>query len=135
MIDVFFQHPSTKTKTFKKQHMQFCDKYRLYQEEHGIANLKLDDAIKKLRERPYEHYKEDTVEGMEQVKNEKLARKQKIRKYIKKIKIQHLNGDEDLGMNAIADTKDNTRISNIEAGEKAANTSKVINENNPFKSS
>ncbi|KAL9912201.1 pentatricopeptide repeat-containing protein 1, mitochondrial [Glossina fuscipes fuscipes] len=88
------RRPWTKTKTFKKNHMKFCDKYRLYQEEHGILGLKLDDAIKKLRQRPYDYYKEDTIDGLENIKNEKLARKQKLRKYIKKIKVENLKGDE-----------------------------------------
>ncbi|KAM7356823.1 pentatricopeptide repeat-containing protein 1, mitochondrial-like [Cochliomyia hominivorax] len=88
------RHPSTKIKSFKKEHMKFCDKYRLYQEEHAIDGLKLEDAIKKIKERPYEHYKEEGIEGMEPLKNEKLSKKNKIRKYIKKIKIQNLKGDE-----------------------------------------
>uniref|UniRef100_A0A1A9ZMI7 PPR_long domain-containing protein n=1 Tax=Glossina pallidipes TaxID=7398 RepID=A0A1A9ZMI7_GLOPL len=88
------RRPWTKTKAFKKNHMKFCDKYRLYQEEHGILGLKLDDAIKRLRQKPYDYYKEDAIDGLENVKNEKLARKQKLRKYIKKIKIENLKGDE-----------------------------------------
>ncbi|XP_075164015.1 pentatricopeptide repeat-containing protein 1, mitochondrial [Haematobia irritans] len=88
------RHPSTKTKQFKKEHMHFCDKYRLYQEEHDIASLKIDDAIKKIRERPYQQYKEESNDGLEPIKNEKLAGKQKLRKYIKKIKIQNLRGDD-----------------------------------------
>lgn len=67
----------------------------MYQEEHGIDGLKLEDAIKKLKQRPYDHYKEANPEGMEPLKNEKLMKKQKMRKYIKKIKIQELKGDEE----------------------------------------
>lgn len=67
----------------------------MYLEEHRIDGLKLQDAIKKLRERPYEQYKEEPVEGVEPIKNEKLANKTKLRKYIKKIKVQTLKGDDD----------------------------------------
>lgn len=56
--------------------------------------MKLEDAIKKIKERPYDHYKEDDVEGMESLKNKKQATKNKLRKYIKKIKIENLQGDE-----------------------------------------
>uniref|UniRef100_A0A1I8QCC8 Pentacotripeptide-repeat region of PRORP domain-containing protein n=1 Tax=Stomoxys calcitrans TaxID=35570 RepID=A0A1I8QCC8_STOCA len=115
------RHPSTKTKLFKKQHKEFCDKYRLYKEEQGIANLKLDDAIKKLRERPYQQYKEDYEEGMEPLKNQKIAQKQKLRKYIKKIKIQNLKGDED-------------DINVLEELKEAPALTPPKNEKNPFRS-
>uniref|UniRef100_A0A1A9X0I1 PPR_long domain-containing protein n=1 Tax=Glossina brevipalpis TaxID=37001 RepID=A0A1A9X0I1_9MUSC len=89
------RHPWSKTKDFKKGHKRFCDKYRLYQEEHGILGLKLDDATKKLNQKPYDQFKEDTIDGLESIKNEKLSHKPKMRRYIKKIKIQNLKGDED----------------------------------------
>ncbi|XP_055847167.1 pentatricopeptide repeat-containing protein 1, mitochondrial [Episyrphus balteatus] len=92
LIDI--RHFSTKTKTFRKEHAQFCKKYRTWQEEQGIEGLKLDDAIKKLKQRPYQHFKEDTVEGLEDIKNVKLSKKSKMRKYIKKIKIENLKGDQ-----------------------------------------
>uniref|UniRef100_A0A1I8MYB1 PROP1-like PPR domain-containing protein n=1 Tax=Musca domestica TaxID=7370 RepID=A0A1I8MYB1_MUSDO len=115
------RHPSTKTGLYKKEHKKFCDKYRLYLEEHGLSNLKIDDQIKKIRERPYEHYKEDPVDGMEPLKNEKLASKQKLRKYIKKIKLQHLKGDED-GTPSL----ENMQVKTIDSP-------KVTNANNPFR--
>lgn len=93
LIDI--RHHSTKTKTFKKEHAQFCKKYRTWQEEYGIEGLKLEDAIKKIKPRPYQHYKEDTVEGLEDDKNVKLSKKSKMRKYIKKIKVQHLRDDDE----------------------------------------
>ncbi|XP_016989806.1 pentatricopeptide repeat-containing protein 1, mitochondrial [Drosophila rhopaloa] len=87
------RHPSTKTVVFKKGHSKFCDKYRLYYEELGLAGLKLEDAIAKVKERPYEKYKVPPVEGMEPLKHEHLKRKTKPRKYIKKIKIDELQDD------------------------------------------
>lgn len=66
---------------------------RLYYEEQGIAGLKLEDAIKKIREHPYQQYKDDDIEGVEPLKNQKLSKKQKVRKYIKKIKIENLRND------------------------------------------
>ncbi|XP_052845835.1 LOW QUALITY PROTEIN: pentatricopeptide repeat-containing protein 1, mitochondrial [Drosophila gunungcola] len=87
------RHPSTKTAAFKKGHSKFCDKYRLYYEELGLAGLKLEDAIAKVKERPYQKYKEPAAEGMEPLKHEQLKRKTKIRKYIKKIKIDELQDD------------------------------------------
>lgn len=92
-IIIPFQHPWSKTKSFKKEHMQFCDKYRTFQEEFGIAGLKLEDAIEKLKERPYQQYKEPDIGAVEPLKNEILSKKQKIRKYIKKIKIKDLKDD------------------------------------------
>ncbi|XP_017467719.1 PREDICTED: pentatricopeptide repeat-containing protein 1, mitochondrial isoform X2 [Rhagoletis zephyria] len=88
------RHPSTKSKSFKNGHAKFCDKLRLYYEEQGIAGLKLDDAIKKVREHPNQQYKEEDVEGLEPIKNKELSKKQKIRKYIKKIKIENLRSDD-----------------------------------------
>ncbi|XP_061401641.1 pentatricopeptide repeat-containing protein 1, mitochondrial [Musca vetustissima] len=119
------RHPTTKTQLYKKSHKKFCDKYRLYLEEHSLANLKLDDQIKKIRERPYEHYKETPVDGMEPLKNEKLASKQKLRKYIKKIKIQHLKGDED----------DTPQLESVQedSTQKSIDKPKVTNVNNPFR--
>ncbi|XP_017071348.2 pentatricopeptide repeat-containing protein 1, mitochondrial [Drosophila eugracilis] len=87
------RHPSTKTAAFKKGHSKFCDKYRLYYEELGLAGLKLEDAIAKVKERPYEQYKLPSVKGMEPLKNDHLKHKTKQRKYIKKIKINELRDD------------------------------------------
>nr|XP_016936078.1 pentatricopeptide repeat-containing protein 1, mitochondrial [Drosophila suzukii] len=87
------RHPSTKTAAFKKGHSKFCDKYRLYYEELGLAGLKLEDAIAKIKERPYEKFKLPPVEGMEPLKHEQLKHKTKQRKYIKKIKIDQLQDD------------------------------------------
>ncbi|KAM8711006.1 hypothetical protein ACLKA7_017609 [Drosophila subpalustris] len=87
------RHPSTKTPAFKKGHSKFCDKYRLYYEEQGLAGLKLEDAVNKVKERPYAQYKEATVTGIEPTKHEQVKRKQKVRKYIKKIKIAQLSDD------------------------------------------
>ncbi|KAH8349850.1 hypothetical protein KR084_007894 [Drosophila pseudotakahashii] len=87
------RHPSTKTAAFKKGHSKFCDKYRLYYEELGLAGLKLEDAIAKVKERPYEKYKLPPVEGKEPLKHEQLKHKTKQRKYIKKIKIDELQDD------------------------------------------
>ncbi|XP_037948799.1 pentatricopeptide repeat-containing protein 1, mitochondrial-like, partial [Teleopsis dalmanni] len=52
------RHPTSKTKTFKKMHSKFCNKLHTYHEELGIAGLKLEDAIKKIKQRPYDQYKE-----------------------------------------------------------------------------
>ncbi|EDW69277.1 pentatricopeptide repeat-containing protein 1, mitochondrial [Drosophila virilis] len=87
------RHPSTKTEAFKKGHSKFCDKYRLFYEEHGLSGLKLEDAIAKLKARPYAQYKETPVTGLEPAKHEQVKRKTKIRKYIKKIKIDELQDD------------------------------------------
>ncbi|XP_064547434.1 pentatricopeptide repeat-containing protein 1, mitochondrial [Drosophila montana] len=87
------RHPSTKTEAFKKGHSKFCDKYRLFYEEHGLSGLKLEDAIAKLKARPYAQYKEAPVTGVEPAKHEQVKRKTKIRKYIKKIKINELQDD------------------------------------------
>lgn len=87
------RHPSTKSKSFRRGHEKFCAKLRLYYEEQGIAGLKLEDAIKKIREHPYQQYKDDDIEGVEPLKNQKLSKKQKVRKYIKKIKIENLRND------------------------------------------
>jgi len=87
------QHPSTKTAAFKKGHSKFCDKYRLYYEEQGLSGLKLEDAIAKVKERPYEQFKLPPVNGMEPLKHEQLKHKTKQRKYIKKIKIHELKDD------------------------------------------
>ncbi|KAH8398384.1 hypothetical protein KR215_009520 [Drosophila sulfurigaster] len=87
------RHPSTKTTAFKKGHSKFCDKYRLFLEEHGLTGLKLEDAVNKLKERPYAQYKETPVEGIEPTKHEEVKRKTKVRKYIKKIKIAELRDD------------------------------------------
>lgn len=87
------RHPSTKTAAFKKGHSKFCDKYRLYYEEQGLSGLKLEDAIAKVKERPYEQFKLPPVNGMEPLKHEQLKHKTKQRKYIKKIKIHELKDD------------------------------------------
>lgn len=58
---------------------------------------------------------------MEPLKNEKLASKQKLRKYIKKIKLQHLKGDED-GTPSL----ENMQVKTIDSP-------KVTNANNPFR--
>ncbi|KAH8270363.1 hypothetical protein KR018_008719 [Drosophila ironensis] len=85
------RHPSTKTAAYKKGHSKFCDKYRLYYEELGLAGLKLEDAIAKVKEHPYAKFKEQPAEeGMEPLKHEQIKRKTKVRKYIKKIKIDEL---------------------------------------------
>ncbi|EDW76723.1 uncharacterized protein Dwil_GK19803 [Drosophila willistoni] len=89
------RHPSTKTTSYKKGHSKFCDKYRMFYEEHGLSNLKLEDAIAKIKERPYAQYKKPNVEGMESLKHEQIKRKTKLRKYIKKIKINELQDDPD----------------------------------------
>lgn len=87
------RHPSTKTAAFKKGHSKFCDKYRIFYEEQGLTGLKLEDAINKLKERPYAQYQEPSVTGMEPTKHEEVKRKTKDRKYIKKIKIAELSDD------------------------------------------
>ncbi|EDW30160.1 GL22616 [Drosophila persimilis] len=87
------RHPSTKTPTFKKGHSKFCDKYRLYYEEQGLTGLQLEDAIAKIKVRPYAKYKEAAVDGLEPLKHEQVKRKTKLRKYIKKIKIDELQDD------------------------------------------
>ncbi|XP_067645278.1 pentatricopeptide repeat-containing protein 1, mitochondrial [Eurosta solidaginis] len=87
------RHPSTKTKSFKNGHAKFCDKLRTYYEEQGLSGLKLEDAIKKIRQHPDKQFKEEDIDGIEPVKNEALSKKQKIRKYIKKIKIENLRND------------------------------------------
>jgi len=87
------QHPSTKTAAFKKGHSKFCDKYRVFYEEQGLTGLKLEDAINKLKERPYAQYQEPFVTGIEPAKHKKVKRKTKERKYIKKIKIAELSDD------------------------------------------
>ncbi|XP_054732525.1 pentatricopeptide repeat-containing protein 1, mitochondrial [Anastrepha obliqua] len=87
------RHPSTKSKSFKFGHAKFCDKLRLYYEEQGIGGLKLEDAIKKIREHPYKYFKEEDIEGVESLKNNNISKKQKVRKYIKKIKIENLRSD------------------------------------------
>ncbi|KAH8318242.1 hypothetical protein KR067_009986 [Drosophila pandora] len=84
------RHPSTKTAAFKKGHSKFCDKYRLFYEELGLAGLKLEDAIAKVKENPYAKFKEHTEEGLEPLKTDQVKRKTKVRKYIKKIKIDQL---------------------------------------------
>lgn len=130
MVNIF-QNPTTKSKSYKKEHKKFCDKYRLYQEEHGIDGLKLEDAIKKIKQSPYDQYKEDPIEGVEPLKNEKLARKNKTRKYIKKIKIQNLKGDEELSCPE-AKMIENTIES--DKGSAVQNTqNEKINTNNPFR--
>jgi len=58
-----------------------------------LAGLKLEDAIAKIKERPYEKFKLPPVEGMEPLKHEQLKHKTKQRKYIKKIKIDQLQDD------------------------------------------
>ncbi|XP_011195737.2 pentatricopeptide repeat-containing protein 1, mitochondrial [Zeugodacus cucurbitae] len=87
------RHPSTKSKSFRRGHEKFCAKLRLYYEEQGIAGLKIEDAIKKIREHPYQQYKDEDFEGVEPLKNQELSKKQKVRKYIKKIKIENLRDD------------------------------------------
>ncbi|XP_034483232.1 pentatricopeptide repeat-containing protein 1, mitochondrial [Drosophila innubila] len=87
------RHPSTKTPAFKKGHSKFCDKYRLFYEEQGLSGLKLEDAVIKLKERPYAQYKATPETGMEPTKHEQVKRKTKARKYIKKIKIDQLSDD------------------------------------------
>lgn len=68
----------------------------MWYEEQGIAGLKLEDAIKKIKERPYQQFKENETDGLEENKNEKFLRKQKLRKYIKKIKIKDLKDDKNV---------------------------------------
>ncbi|BFF99613.1 pentatricopeptide repeat-containing protein 1 mitochondrial [Drosophila madeirensis] len=91
------RHPSTKAPNFKKGHAKFCDKYRLYYEEQGLTGLKLEDAIAKIKARPYAKYKESAVEGLEPLKHEQVKRKTKLRKYIKKIRIDELQDDPPRG--------------------------------------
>ncbi|XP_055913654.1 pentatricopeptide repeat-containing protein 1, mitochondrial [Eupeodes corollae] len=91
LLDI--RHSMTRNKNFKRDHAKFCKKYRTWQEEHGIEGLKLEDAIKKLKQRPYQHFKEDSIDGVEDVKNVKLSKRSKMRKYIKKIKVHNLRGD------------------------------------------
>lgn len=70
----------------------------LFQEEHKIAHLKLEDAIKKIQARPYQQYTDEQYSDeiyQESLKNVKQSRKQKLRKYIKKIKIDSLQDDEE----------------------------------------
>ncbi|KAH8324024.1 hypothetical protein KR074_007412 [Drosophila pseudoananassae] len=87
------RHPSTKSTAFKKGHSKFCDKYRLYYEELGLHGLKLEDAIAKVKESSYAKFKEQTEEGLEPLKSDQIKRKTKVRKYIKKIKIDQLQDD------------------------------------------
>lgn len=89
------QNAWTQTKTFQKGYRKFCAKYMLLQEEHKIAHLKLEDAIKKMRERPYQQYSQEEGSWQEPLKNTRQLRKQKLRKYIKKIKIATLQDDDD----------------------------------------
>ncbi|XP_004526951.1 pentatricopeptide repeat-containing protein 1, mitochondrial [Ceratitis capitata] len=96
------RHLSTKSKSFKNGHAKFCAKLRVYYEEQGIAGLKLEDAIKKIRDHPYTQFKEEDVDGVEPLKNYEISKKQKVRKYIKKIKIENLRSDPD---NTINDEK------------------------------
>ncbi|ALC43076.1 CG4611, partial [Drosophila busckii] len=87
------RHPSTKTDAYKKGHHKFCDKYRLFKEEHGLTGLQVEDAVAKLKQRPYAQYQQQSVDGLEPNKHEQIKRKTKVRKYIKKIKIHELQDD------------------------------------------
>lgn len=60
-----------------------------------MENLHLEDKIKKIKGKPFEQFKTPKEEGYEERKNERLLRKQKARKYIKKIKIETLKGDSE----------------------------------------
>lgn len=90
-----FQHLISKEKHFKKNFENFEKKLKVWYEEHGLENLHLDDKIKKVKGKPFEHFKTPKEEGYEQRKNEKLLHKKKARQYIKKIKIQNLSGDRE----------------------------------------
>lgn len=63
----------------------------MFYEENGLSNLNLEDAIAKIKDRPYTQYKEAAVVGLEPTKHEFVKRKTKVRKYIKKIKIDELS--------------------------------------------
>lgn len=80
---------------------------------------------------------------MEPIKNEKLAKKKKLRKYIKKIKIQNLKGDEELTQantkfldNAQDNKADQTPELSSNSKDNMENENQTINKtnlNNPFK--
>lgn len=63
----------------------------MFYEEYGLSDLNLEDAIAKTKHRPYAQFKEAAVAGLEPTKHELVKRKTKVRKYIKKIKIDELS--------------------------------------------
>ncbi|KAL5292152.1 PTCD1 family protein [Megaselia abdita] len=89
------KHLISKEKHFKKNFENFERRLKIWYEEHGLENLHLEDKIKKVKGKPFEHFKTPKEEGYEQRKNEKLLNKKKARQYIKKIKIQNLSGDKE----------------------------------------
>ena len=80
----------------------FDKKVKIWHEEHHIAGLQLQDAIKKISQRPYEQFKEKQPPGFEEIKNEEFIRKQKVKKYINKIKINDLKEDEEGNLSNIS---------------------------------
>lgn len=75
---------------------------------------------------------------MEPIKNEKLAKKKKLRKYIKKIKIQNLKGDEELTQanTKFLDNAQDNKADQTPEPSSMENEKQTINKtnlNNPFK--
>lgn len=75
----------------------------------------MEDAIKKLKESPYEQFKEGSGQGYENLKNEKQQREKKVRKYITKIKVNQLNESGTEGNSELSSKADSVRLENIEA--------------------
>lgn len=66
----------------------------------GLQNTEsYDEAIKIVREHPWEQFKYDQPDGMEDIKNPKLRHKKKLNRFIKRIKTDSLRNDEDFPRN------------------------------------
>lgn len=60
----------------------------------GLQDTNYEEAVKIVREHPWEQFKYGQPEGMEDLKNPKLRHKKKLNRFIKRIKTDLLRDDD-----------------------------------------
>jgi pentatricopeptide repeat domain-containing protein 1 len=87
-------HMPEHTASFKKEYHIFLQKLENWKDVMGLKDLPVQEAVKKVREHPWEQFKQSQAVGFEAEKNQKLKHKKKMERYIRRIKVEQLAGGE-----------------------------------------
>jgi pentatricopeptide repeat domain-containing protein 1 len=87
-------HMPDQLPSFKKEVYIFLQKLNNWKDFMGLKDLKVEEAVKKVRDHPWDQFRNTQKEGFEEEKNKKLKHKKKIERYIKRIKVDQLESDE-----------------------------------------
>lgn len=83
-----------RTAHFRKEVKNFQQELEKWKEFMGLNNTAVDEAVRIVRQHPWEQFTYDQPNGMEALKNPKLRHQKKLTRHIQRIKLDKLRGDE-----------------------------------------